>query len=81
LAEFFILRILRRIGVGEAAAQQLFDPFPGSWTVVQRDWNMAAQHFWRRVIARYTGGTSTERHDDAKGRFIQEFIVPEERAL
>lgn len=75
LAEFFILRKLRRIGVGEAAARQLFDRFPGTWSVAQRNWNVAAQHFWRRVIDRYTGGAFTERHDDDKGRIIQEFTV------
>lgn len=75
LAEFFILRKLRRSGVGENAACQLFERFPGSWQVAQRDWNIAAQHFWRRVIGRYTGAAFTERHDDDVGRTIQEFTV------
>lgn len=75
LAEFYILRKFRRAGIGETAARQLFDRFPGSWAVAQRDWNIAAQHFWRRVIGRYTGGSYTERRDDDKGRVIQEFTV------
>lgn len=80
LAEFFILRKLRRIGVGETAARQLFDRFPGTWTVAQRDWNIGAQRFWRRVIGRYTGGSYTERHDDDRDRFIQEFTVTGQNA-
>jgi predicted acetyltransferase len=73
LAEFFVLRKFRRMGVGETAARQLFDRMPGSWSVAQMDRNVVAQHFWRKVIHRYTGGAFTERHDDDRDRVIQEF--------
>ena len=61
--------------MGEAAARILFDRFPGSWSVAQMDTNLAAQSFWRKVIERYTGGAFTERHDDERGRIIQEFTT------
>lgn len=75
LAEFFVLRKFRRKGVGEAAARQLFDRLPGTWSVAQMDGNTAAKIFWRKVIDRYTGGTFTERHEDDRGRTIQEFTT------
>ncbi len=76
MSEFFILRKYRRQGVGEAVARQLFDQFPGQWSVAQMDRNVAAQRFWRAIIDRYTGGAFAERHDTAHQRVIQEFTVP-----
>ncbi|MGC4189762.1 MAG: GNAT family N-acetyltransferase [Thermomicrobiales bacterium] len=73
MAEFFIMRKFRRTGVGETAARTLFGQFPGPWSVSQMQWNDAAQRFWRTVIARYTQGAYTERHDE-RGRLIQEFV-------
>ena len=66
MAEFFVMRKYRRQGVGFAAGAAAFDRFPGRWEIRQRDENAAASAFWRRVIARYTGGTYEERRcDDA----------------
>ena len=56
MAEFFILRKLRRTGIGGAAAVAVFDRFPGSWEVTEMPRNAAAVRFWRRVIGEYTGG-------------------------
>ena len=60
MAEFFVMRRYRRQGVGVAAASAAFDRFPGPWEVRQRRENVAATAFWRRVIARYTGGAFHE---------------------
>jgi predicted acetyltransferase len=76
MSEFFILRKYRRQGIGEAVARQLFDQFPGQWSVTQMDCNIAAQRFWRAIIDRYTGGTFDERHDANRGRVVQVFTVP-----
>jgi len=66
MAEFFVMRKYRRRGVGFAAASAAFDRFAGRWEIRQRDENVAATAFWRRVIARYTGGSYREaRCDDA----------------
>lgn len=69
MAEFFVLRRYRRRGVGQHAAGWLFDRFPGPWEVRQRAENHAATTFWRRAIARYTGGRFDEvLWDDARWR-------------
>jgi predicted acetyltransferase len=78
MAEFFILRKYRRRGVGEGAASQLFDLFPGLWIVPELEGNLAAQQFWRRVIGRYTGGIFVEAHEGAGADswVVQRFRTP-----
>jgi predicted acetyltransferase len=58
--QFFVLKKYRRGGVGAALARHVFDAMPGRWEVGQMPDNLAAQAFWRRVIAQYTGGAFTE---------------------
>ena len=53
LAEFFVIRGVRRRGVGAAAARQLFRSFPGRWEVRVGDFNAPAQKFWKNAIERY----------------------------
>jgi predicted acetyltransferase len=60
LTEFFVLRAYRRRGVGNVAARQLFDRFPGRWEVRELAENAPAIAFWRRVIDGYTGGRYRE---------------------
>jgi predicted acetyltransferase len=60
VAEFFVIRQLRRTSVGRDAAFLLWNRFPGPWTT-----RVAAHHgnavaFWRRVIGEYTKGAATE---------------------
>ena len=50
IAEFFVMRKYRRCGVGAQAAADLFDRFPGRWTVRQQLANPAATAFWREAI-------------------------------
>jgi predicted acetyltransferase len=69
LEEFFVLRRHRGQGVGEAAARELFDRFPGRWELSQTANNHAARAFWRKVIGRYTGGRfSEELHPENRYR-------------
>jgi predicted acetyltransferase len=56
MADFFVMRRYRRQGVGARAATEIFARFPGAWEIRQRAENVAATAFWRRVVARYTGG-------------------------
>jgi predicted acetyltransferase len=66
MAEFFVMRRYRRKGVGLAAASAIFDRFKGPWEIRQRDENVEATAFWRRVIGQYTNGNYQEvRWDDA----------------
>lgn len=60
MEQFFVLRKFRRTGAGTAAAQALFQKFPGAWTVRQIPQNKTARSFWRRVIDGYTNGAFEE---------------------
>ena len=60
IAEFFVMRKYRRMGVGETAARLAFARFPGNWEVAEIAANLPAQAFWRQVISRLTGGSYTE---------------------
>jgi predicted acetyltransferase len=75
MAEFFVMRKYRRSGVGRAAAIAAFGQFKGPWEVRQRDENMEATAFWRRVIAQYSGGNFQEIqwHDAAWTGPVQRF--------
>lgn len=76
VAEFFVMRGFRRVGVGAQAATQLFDRFAGQWEVRQRHANTAATAFWRKVITRYTAGAFTETiHDSDRWQGpVQSFV-------
>lgn len=60
VAEFFVLGMWRRRGVGRAAATALFDRFPGRWEVRELRANLPAQRFWRSVIDGYAAGAYHE---------------------
>lgn len=56
MSEFFILRKLRRGGLGKHAAFAVFDRFPGKWELTELPRNTGAIAFWRRIIGEYTDG-------------------------
>jgi predicted acetyltransferase len=56
VTEFFVVRGLRRNGVGMAAAAQVFSSFAGTWEVRVLDLNVAAQPFWERAVSLFTHG-------------------------
>jgi predicted acetyltransferase len=49
LSEFFVLRGVRRQGVGRAAAEALFAAHPGTWEIPFQDANAGAARFWRTL--------------------------------
>ena len=49
VAEFFVLRGVRRKGIGNLAAQALFKTFPGPWEIRVRRTNVVAMQFWSAV--------------------------------
>jgi predicted acetyltransferase len=59
LAEFFVVRGLRRRGVGKAAASAIFSELPGPWEVRVIGSNRPAQGFWQSAIGQYTSGLFT----------------------
>lgn len=50
VAEFFVLRGFRRLGVGTRAAHEVWGRFPGRWEVRVMDRNRKARGFWARAI-------------------------------
>lgn len=50
MAEFFVMRKYRRLGVGKQAAREIFRRFPGRWEVRQQHSNPEATAFWHKVI-------------------------------
>lgn len=54
-------RTCRRLGVGQSAARQIFDMFPGRWEIATSALNVPATAFWRGVVDRYTDGRYDER--------------------
>ena len=61
MAEFFVLRTRRRLGIGQTAVQLILSRFDGRWEISEYLRNAAAVSFWRRVVAGYTRGTYQER--------------------
>ena len=51
VSEFFVVRAVRRLGIGRDAARQLFARHPGNWEVAFQEENPGAAHFWRRFAA------------------------------
>jgi predicted acetyltransferase len=75
MAEFFVGRQHRRRGLGERVAHGLFDRFAGDWEVREMLTNMAAQAFWRRIIAKYSGGDFVDTQEIFAAYGGKEFVV------
>ena len=61
MAEFFVLRTRRRLGIGQTAVQLILSRFAGRWEISEYLRNATAVSFWRRVVASYTRGSYQER--------------------
>ncbi|MFF2877978.1 GNAT family N-acetyltransferase [Gottfriedia sp. NPDC057991] len=72
IEEFFIIEKYKGHGFGKKVAIELFNKFPGKWSISQIEKNEPARAFWRNVIQYYTNGNFTERVDENK-KTIQEF--------
>ena len=57
MAEFFVVRGYRRLGIGTKAAHNIWRRFPGKWEVRVIDRNQKAQSFWRGAISEFVGKT------------------------
>ncbi len=66
VAEFFVLRKYRRIGVGSRAARVLFERWRGRWQVAVASYNKPALLFWRKAIPASVDGTVEEYAGDGK---------------
>ena len=61
MAEFFVARSRRRLGIGQIAVQLILSRFAGRWQITEYLRNEEAVNFWRRVVARHTQGRYQER--------------------
>jgi predicted acetyltransferase len=61
MAEFFVTRARRRLGIGRTAVQLILSRFAGRWEISEYLRNTAAVSFWRRVVANYTRGSYQEK--------------------
>jgi predicted acetyltransferase len=57
MADFFIVRGVRRQGVGCSVAKIIWQQFPGPWEVRVITTNVPAQQFWAKAISQFLGKT------------------------
>lgn len=55
MAEFFVVRAVRRQGVGSVVARELVATYPGAWEIGFQVENVGAPDFWRRVVTDLVG--------------------------
>jgi predicted acetyltransferase len=55
MAEFFILRRYRRLGIGTQVAHLVFRRFPGCWKVRVMEANASGQRFWAEAVSTFAG--------------------------
>ena len=73
MAEFFVLRRYRRRGVGSRIAHEVWVRLPGRWEVRVMEANAAAQRFWARAIASFTGSPAVPGRIERDGEWWQLF--------
>jgi predicted acetyltransferase len=73
MAEFFIMRRYRKMGIGRSIAEQVFNLHKGQWEIYQKESNKPAQDFWNKIITENTNGHFKERIEN--GKRIQEFKI------
>jgi len=76
LAEFFVARPVRRLGVGREAAELIFNRFAGGWEVVEMLRNQGAVAFWRSVVSHYTHGDFRESVANGEVRHLFKSQLP-----
>lgn len=74
MAEFFVARKYRRLGVGQAAAAAVIGERPGQWEIAVTRGNLAGQAFWRRVVAGKRGVETHDRADERWDGLILRFV-------
>ncbi len=63
ISDFFVVRALRRTGVGRQAARQVIAMFPGRWSIGFQTYNPGAQRFWSQVASE-AAGDAWRSYDD-----------------
>jgi len=81
LAEFFVTRKTRRLGVGREAAELIFNRFHGRWEITEILRNQGAVAFWRRVVSAYTDGDFRETVLNGEVRHLFATHAPAQRRV
>jgi predicted acetyltransferase len=55
MGDFFVVRAVRRKGVGYRVARELLDRHPGAWEIGFQGSNRGAPEFWRRLASDAVG--------------------------
>lgn len=79
MAEFFVARSHRRLGVGRTAVPLILNRFAGRWEITEYLRNPVAVSFWRRVVAAYTNGRYEERVINGEVHQFFESVVSRSR--
>jgi len=75
MAEFFIVRGFRRLGLGTRVAHEIWKRFPGKWEVRVIDQNRKAVAFWTSAIGEYLGEPANPAffEKNGSGRYVFSF--------
>jgi len=76
MAEFFVTRTRRRLGIGRIAVQLILSRFAGRWEITEYLRNAPAVTFWRRVVAAYTRGSYQERIINGEVHHVFDSVKP-----
>jgi predicted acetyltransferase len=68
IGDFFVVRGLRRQGVGHAAALAAFARHPGRWELAFQEENSGAARFWRKVVTQVAGTAWTQERRAVPGK-------------
>jgi predicted acetyltransferase len=68
MSEFFVVRAVRRSGVGRAAAVEVLARHPGQWEIPFQEGNTGAARFWRQVAADVAGDSWREDRRPVPGK-------------
>jgi predicted acetyltransferase len=60
IGDFFVVRAVRRQGVGYRVVKELFERYPGRWEIGFQAGNAGAPEFWRRVVSDAVGTAWSE---------------------
>jgi predicted acetyltransferase len=63
ICDFFVVRALRRSGVGRAAARLAIGQLPGRWRIAFQRYNPGAERFWSQVATEAAGDAWTMQDD------------------
>ena len=80
MAEFFVMRRYRRLGIGTRVAHKVWRRLPGRWEVRVMQANVAAGQFWAQAISSFTGLPAVAARVEHDGEIWQLFAFESRNA-